>query len=223
MDDMNDLGARIKVIGVGGGGGNALNTMILAGLAGVDFIAANTDCQALQHNRAGTKVQLGAQLTKGLGAGANPEIGRQAALEDREKLARGARGRRHGLRHRRHGRRHRHRRRAGHRATSPAQRRRAHGRRGHQALRVRGQAAPQAGGARHRRAEERRRHADHHPQPAPAGGGRRADHPARHLQEGRRGAAQRGAGHLRSDHRPRPDQRRLRRRAHHHEQHGPWR
>jgi cell division protein FtsZ len=74
MDDMNDLGARIKVIGVGGGGGNALNTMILAGLTGVDFIAANTDCQALQHNRAGTKVQLGAQ------------IGRQAALEDREKL-----------------------------------------------------------------------------------------------------------------------------------------
>jgi cell division protein FtsZ len=86
MDDMNDLGARIKVIGVGGGGGNALNTMILAGLTGVDFIAANTDCQALQHNRAGTKVQLGAQVTKGLGAGANPEIGRQAALEDREKL-----------------------------------------------------------------------------------------------------------------------------------------
>ena len=82
----NDLGARIKVVGVGGGGGNALNTMILAGLTGVDFIAANTDCQALGHNRAGTKVQLGAQVTKGLGAGANPEIGRQAALEDRDKI-----------------------------------------------------------------------------------------------------------------------------------------
>ena len=81
-----DLGAKIKVVGVGGGGGNALNTMILAGLTGVDFIAANTDCQALQHNRAATKIQLGAQVTKGLGAGANPEIGRQAALEDRDKI-----------------------------------------------------------------------------------------------------------------------------------------
>src|SRR3954462_14594300 len=80
-------GAKIKVVGVGGGGGNALNTMILAGLTGVDFIAANTDCQALAHNRAGTKIQLGAMVTKGLGAGANPEIGRQAALEDREKIA----------------------------------------------------------------------------------------------------------------------------------------
>jgi len=82
----NELGARIKVVGVGGGGGNALNTMILAGLTGVDFIAANTDCQALQHNRAKVKIQLGAQVTKGLGAGANPEIGRQAALEDRDKI-----------------------------------------------------------------------------------------------------------------------------------------
>ena len=84
MSDANDLGAKIKVIGVGGGGGNALNTMIAAGLTGVDFIAANTDCQALQNNRATTKIQLGAQVTKGLGAGANPEIGRQAALENRE-------------------------------------------------------------------------------------------------------------------------------------------
>jgi cell division protein FtsZ len=81
-----DLGATIKVIGVGGGGGNALNTMILAGLTGVDFIAANTDCQALQHNRAAGKIQLGALVTKGLGAGANPEVGRQAALEDRDKI-----------------------------------------------------------------------------------------------------------------------------------------
>jgi cell division protein FtsZ len=87
MDEMHsDLGAKIKVVGVGGGGGNALNTMIIAGLTGVDFIAANTDCQALQHNRAGTKIQLGAQVTKGLGAGANPEIGRQAALEDKERI-----------------------------------------------------------------------------------------------------------------------------------------
>ena len=81
------LGAKIKVIGVGGGGGNALNTMINAGLQGVDFIAANTDCQALASNRAPTRIQIGAAVTKGLGAGANPEIGRQAALEDRERIA----------------------------------------------------------------------------------------------------------------------------------------
>src|SRR2546423_936885 len=87
MDEFEaELGAKIKVIGVGGGGGNALNTMILAGLTGVDFIAANTDCQALQNNRAPVKIQLGAQVTKGLGAGANPEIGRQAALEDKARL-----------------------------------------------------------------------------------------------------------------------------------------
>src|SRR5438105_5090401 len=87
MDEFEaELGAKIKVIGVGGGGGNALNTMILAGLTGVDFIAANTDCQALQNNRSGTKIQLGAQVTKGLGAGANPEIGRQAALEDKARI-----------------------------------------------------------------------------------------------------------------------------------------
>ncbi len=75
-------GARIKVIGIGGGGGNAVNTMIASGLSGVEFIAANTDMQALGMNLAPIKLQLGAQLTKGLGAGANPDIGREAALED---------------------------------------------------------------------------------------------------------------------------------------------
>ncbi len=80
------LGARIKVVGVGGGGGNAINTMIASGLPGVDFIAANTDLQALGANFATAKLQLGAQLTKGLGAGANPDIGRQAALEDSETI-----------------------------------------------------------------------------------------------------------------------------------------
>ncbi len=78
--------ARIVVVGVGGGGGNALNTMIRAQLGGVDFIAANTDAQALGINEAPIKVQLGNQLTKGLGAGANPEIGRKAALEQEEIL-----------------------------------------------------------------------------------------------------------------------------------------
>lgn len=78
--------ARIRVIGVGGAGGNALDTMIRAGLQGVEFICANTDAQALEHKLAPTKVQLGAALTRGLGCGANPEKGRAAALEDRDKL-----------------------------------------------------------------------------------------------------------------------------------------
>ena len=80
-------GAKIKVIGVGGGGCNAVNTMIRSGLSGVEFIVANTDSQALAANLAPTKIQLGNDLTKGLGAGANPEIGRKAALDDYEKLS----------------------------------------------------------------------------------------------------------------------------------------
>lgn len=78
--------AVIKVIGVGGGGGNALNTMIESGLGGVEFIAANTDAQALVHNKAATKVQLGAEITRGLGCGANPDRGRASALEARDRL-----------------------------------------------------------------------------------------------------------------------------------------
>jgi cell division protein FtsZ len=78
--------AKIKVIGIGGGGGNAINNMISSNLIGVDFIAANTDAQALETSLARTKLQLGANITKGLGAGANPEIGRSAALEDAEKV-----------------------------------------------------------------------------------------------------------------------------------------
>ena len=78
-------GARIKVIGVGGGGSNAVNRMVKAGLSGVEFIVANTDQQALAQNAAPVKIQLGRLLTKGLGAGANPEVGRQAAMEDRDK------------------------------------------------------------------------------------------------------------------------------------------
>jgi len=79
-------GARIKVIGVGGGGGNAVNRMARTGLAGVEFVVANTDLQALQASGAPVKIQIGAKLTKGLGAGADPNIGRQAALEDTDKL-----------------------------------------------------------------------------------------------------------------------------------------
>ncbi|HYX67970.1 MAG TPA: cell division protein FtsZ [Terriglobales bacterium] len=78
--------AKIKVIGVGGGGGNAVNRMINARLEGVDFVAANTDLQALQMCQAPVKIQLGVKLTQGLGAGANPETGRKAALEDSDKI-----------------------------------------------------------------------------------------------------------------------------------------
>ncbi len=80
-------GAKIRVVGIGGGGCNAVNTMIKAGLTGVDYIVANTDAQALNANLAPTKVQLGVELTKGLGAGANPEVGRKAALDEYEKLS----------------------------------------------------------------------------------------------------------------------------------------
>ena len=78
--------ARIKVVGVGGGGGNAINTMVAARLEGVEFVAANTDVQALQANRAGLKIQLGRSASRGLGAGANPEVGRTAALEERDAI-----------------------------------------------------------------------------------------------------------------------------------------
>jgi cell division protein FtsZ len=82
----NNHGASIKVIGIGGAGCNAVNTMIASKLGSVDFIAANTDRQALDNNRSPVKIQLGEALTKGLGAGANPEVGRNAALEDMDRI-----------------------------------------------------------------------------------------------------------------------------------------
>ncbi|MBE9536083.1 MAG: cell division protein FtsZ [Proteobacteria bacterium] len=84
--ESDESAARIKVIGVGGGGGNAINTMIDSQLEGVEFMAANTDNQALKSNNAPLKFQLGTSLTKGLGAGANPEVGRDAAEENREQI-----------------------------------------------------------------------------------------------------------------------------------------
>lgn len=86
IDEEPVTGARIKVIGVGGGGGNAVNHMIEAGIQGVEFIVANTDVQALNNSNAPIKIQLGSELTRGLGAGADPRIGRQAAIEDTEKI-----------------------------------------------------------------------------------------------------------------------------------------
>ncbi|GAB2997562.1 cell division protein FtsZ [Psychrosphaera aestuarii] len=86
MDNHNEE-AVIKVFGVGGGGGNAVDHMVKESIEGVDFIAANTDAQALRNSAAGTTLQIGTEVTKGLGAGANPEVGRQSALEDRENIA----------------------------------------------------------------------------------------------------------------------------------------
>ena len=89
MFDMTEImqdSAVIKVVGVGGGGGNAVEHMVAENIEGVDFICANTDAQALRNSKAKVIIQLGNELTKGLGAGANPQIGRQAAEEDREQI-----------------------------------------------------------------------------------------------------------------------------------------
>lgn len=107
-EEMDENVTTIKVIGVGGGGGNAVNRMVSDGLQGVEFIAMNTDQQALTKNHAATKVQLGSKLTKGRGAGADPEIGQRAAEESKDEIANASRLA-DGLHHRRYGRRHRHR------------------------------------------------------------------------------------------------------------------
>lgn len=92
LDTTSDYGARIRVVGVGGGGGNAINSMITRGLTGVDFIAANTDAQALQHNLAPIKVQVGKDCTRGLGAGADPTIGHLAVEESNDEITEALRG-----------------------------------------------------------------------------------------------------------------------------------
>lgn len=84
MEEIKNISAKIKVVGVGGGGGNAINGMIASNLQGVDFVVINTDLQALESSLAPQRVQIGSSLTKGLGAGADPEVGRQAAIEDRD-------------------------------------------------------------------------------------------------------------------------------------------
>ena len=86
LADTENQGAIIKVVGVGGGGGNAVAHMITSGIEGVDFICVNTDAQALKHSKVKSSLQIGSNITKGLGAGADPEIGRQAAMEDRDRI-----------------------------------------------------------------------------------------------------------------------------------------
>ena len=136
--------AVIKVVGVGGGGVNAVNRMIDAGSAGVEFIATNTDAQALLMSDADLKLDIGRQLTRGLGAGSDPEVGRLAAEEHRSRDRGGAEGRRHGLHHRRQGRRHRHRRGTGGGRDRQEPRGPDH-RRGHPAVHLRGPAPRGAG------------------------------------------------------------------------------
>ena len=92
LDNGTERGAKIRVVGVGGGGGNAVNSMISMGLRGVDFFAVNTDLQALERNQALNKIQIGKNLTRGLGAGSDPSIGHRAVEEDREEIARALAG-----------------------------------------------------------------------------------------------------------------------------------
>ena len=203
----------IKVVGVGGGGCNAVNRMVASQMSGVEFVAINTDAQALLACGAETRMRIGEQITRGLGAGGDPDMGRAAAEESREELKDVAQGRRHGVHHRRHGRRHRHRR----RRRSIAQIAKDLGALTvavvTQALRLRGSEAPAAGGAGHRRARRRGRHADRHPERPPARDLRPEDVGAAGLHDGRRRAAPGHPGHLRGHHHAGRHQPRLRRRA----------
>ena len=201
--------AVIKVVGIGGGGVNAVNRMIEEGLKGVEFIAINTDAQALLMSDADVKLDVGRELTRGLGAGANPDVGAQGRRGPPRGDRRGAQGRRHGLRHRGRGRRHRHRRRARGRERRPLARR-ADDRRGDPPVRLRGQAPRRPGGDRDRAAARRGRHADRHPERPPAVHLRPARLRPRRVQGGRPGAAFRCPGHHRPDHHAWPDQPRLR-------------
>ena len=161
IPDIRELKPRITVFGVGGAGGNAVNNMITAGLQGVDFVVANTDAQALTMSKAERIVQMGVQVTEGLGAGSQPDVGRAAAEEAIDEIRDHLSGAHMVFRHRRHGRRHRHRRGAGDRQVC-ARDRHSHRRRRHQAVPLRRPAAHAHRRERHHRAAEVRRHAAHH-------------------------------------------------------------
>ncbi len=107
MPDIRELNPRITVFGTGGAGGNAVNNMIASGLQGCEFVVANTDAQALTMSKSERIIQMGVQVTEGLGAGSQPEVGRAAAEEVIDEIRDHLVGRAHGVRHRRHGRRHR--------------------------------------------------------------------------------------------------------------------
>ena len=132
MDGYSET-AVIKVLGIGGGGGNAVAHMVRTGIEGVDFICANTDAQALKNVKVKTGLQIGCNITKGLGAGANPEVGRQAAMEDRDRIQAVIEGADMLFITTGSGRRHRHRRGARRRAAREGDGN-SHGRRRHEAV-----------------------------------------------------------------------------------------
>ena len=219
LDTEVRTGARIKVVGVGGGGSNAVNRMVAAGLDGVEFIVVNTDLQALKLNAAPNKLQIGAQADQGARRRRRSERRASSRPRRHRQADRSARRRRHGVRHDRPGRRHRHRRGAGHR--QPGQRaRRADDRGRHQAVPLRGAQAPAAGRARPRRAARVRRHGHHHSQRAAPRHDRPIDLAQRRLHQRRRRAAAGDSGHFGPDPGAGADQPRLRRRQDDHVRHG---
>ena len=191
--------AVIKVVGVGGGGVNAVNRMIDAGLKGVEFIAVNTDAQALLMSDADVKLDIGRDLTRGLGAGSDPEVGRSAAEAHRDEIEEVIKGADMVFITAGEG---------GGTGTGAApviaeiatQHRRADHRRGHPAVQLRGPPPRRAGRRRHPAAEGEGRHAHRHPQRPPAHRRQREDQRAQRLQDGRRGAAAGRLGHHQPDH-----------------------
>ena len=211
IPDIRELKPRLTVFGVGGAGGNAVNNMITAGLQGVDFVVANTDAQALTMSKAERIIQMGVQVTEGLGAGSQPDVGRAAAEEVIDEIRDHLTG--------------------AHMVFVTAG---MGGGTGTGAAPVIARVAKELGiltvgvvtkpfhfegqrrmkyrGSRHRRTAEMRRHPDHHPEPEPVPGGEREDHLRRRLRDGRPGALLRRRLHHRPDGEGRPDQPRLRRR-----------
>ncbi|MCK7509269.1 MAG: hypothetical protein MZV70_38015 [Desulfobacterales bacterium] len=215
----DQLGAKIKVIGLGGGGGNAVNRMIEHGIQGVEFIAVNTDVQALNGNRAKTKIQIGNQLTKGLGSGGRPEVGQAGGHGGHRAPARDPPGRRHGLPDDRPRRRHGHGRDADHRQHRRRARHPGHRHRD-PALRLRGAGPGEAGPAGPRGAQVGRGHGHRHPQRAARPDGQHGHLGPGRLPAGRRHPAPGRPGHLGPHHQARPHQPGLRRRQVGHEGHG---
>ena len=204
--------AVLKVIGVGGGGTNAVNRMIEAGLTGVEFIAVNTDAQALLMSDADVKIHIGSQVTRGLGAGADPEVGQRGGARVSRRVEGRPEGRGHDLHHGRRRRRDRHGCRSDRRGAR-AGARRADRRRGDEAVRLRGPSPLRAGGGRDQRAARVRRHADRDRE-RPAAPGDREEHVRARVVPARRRRPPPGRpGDHRPDHGPRSRQPRLRRRA----------
>ena len=200
-----NLGTQIKVIGVGGGGGNAVEHMIDRGVQGVEFICANTDAQALTRSAAHKTIQLG---TSGLGAGSKPDKGRDAAETGGRRHPRRDRRRAHAVHHRRHGRRHRHRRGARDRARGQGNGHPDRGR-GHQAVRLGRRAPHDQRRQRPGRTRSQCRFADRGAQREAARSAGRRRHAGRGLCPCQRRAEKRRGRHCRNHQRARPCERRL--------------